>query len=39
MSVERSKVIRISRQPFSAEIIVDRKLRKNVEYFACLGSM
>jgi hypothetical protein len=39
MNVEKTKVIRISRQPFSVKIMVDQKQLENVEYFKYLGSM
>jgi hypothetical protein len=37
--VEKTKVMRISRQPSPIQIIVDQKQPENVEYFNCLGSM
>jgi hypothetical protein len=37
MSVERIKVMRISRQPSPVTIMVDQKQLENVEYFKYLG--
>jgi hypothetical protein len=34
-----SKIIRISREPSSLQIMTDQKQAENVEYFNCLGSM
>jgi len=31
--------MRISRQPFQIQIVVEQKQPENVEYFNCLGSM
>jgi hypothetical protein len=39
MNVEETKVMRISRQPFPVQIMIDHKQLKNVEYFNCLGCM
>jgi hypothetical protein len=39
MNVEETKVIRISRQPSTTKIAIDRKQLENVEYFNYLGSM
>jgi hypothetical protein len=39
MNVEKSKVMRISRQPFPIKIKIDQKQLENVEYFNSLGSM
>jgi hypothetical protein len=39
MNVEKSKVMRISRQPSPMKIMIDKKQLKNVEYFNYLGSM
>jgi len=39
MNVEKTKVMRISRQPFSVKIITDQKELENVESFKNLGSM
>jgi ribosomal protein RSM22 (predicted rRNA methylase) len=39
MNVEKTKVMRISRQPLSVKIMVDRKQLENVEYFKYLGSI
>jgi hypothetical protein len=38
MNVEKTKVMRISRQPFSVKIIIDQKQLENVESFKYLGS-
>jgi hypothetical protein len=38
MNVEKTKVMRISRQPFPVKIIIDQKL-ENVESFKYLGSI
>ena len=39
MNVEKTKVIRISRQPFLVKIIIDEKQLENVESFKYLGSI
>jgi hypothetical protein len=41
MEVEdwKSKVMRMSRQKSSVQIMIDRKQLENVEYFSCLGSV
>jgi len=39
MKVEKTKVMRISRHPFSVKIMIDRKQLGNVESFKYLGSM
>ena len=39
MNVERTKVMRISRQPSPIQVMADQKQPENVEYFDCLGSM
>jgi hypothetical protein len=39
MNVEKTKVMRISRQPSAMEIMIDQKQLENVEYFNYLGSM
>jgi hypothetical protein len=39
MSVEKTKVIRISSPPSSVQIMVDQKQLENVEYFIYLSSM
>ena len=39
MNVEKTKVMRISRQPSPIQIVVDQKQAENVEYFNCFGSM
>jgi len=33
MNVEKTKVMRISRQPLAVKIIIDQKQLENVEYF------
>jgi hypothetical protein len=38
-NVEKTKVMRISRQPFSVKIMIDQKQLENVESFKYLGSM
>jgi hypothetical protein len=38
MNVEKTKVVRISRQPSPVQMI-DQKQLENVEYFDCLGIM
>ena len=39
MNVEKTKLVRISRQPSPIHIVVDQKQTENVEYFNCFGSM
>jgi len=39
MNVEKTKVIRISRQPFPVKIMIDQKQLENLEYFKYLGSI
>ena len=39
MNVEKTKVMRISRQPFPVKIMIDQKQLKNVESFKYLGSI
>jgi len=39
MIVEKTKVLRISRQPFPVKIMIDRKQLENVESFKYLGSI
>jgi hypothetical protein len=39
MNVEKTKVIRISRQPFPIKIMTDQKQLENVESFKYLGSI
>jgi len=39
MNVEKTKVMRISRQPFPANIMTDQKQLQNVESFKYLGSI
>ena len=39
MNVEKSKVVRISRQPSPIQIMIDQKQPEKVEYFSYLGSM
>ena len=39
MNEEKTKVMRISRQPTSMQIIIDQKQPKNVEYFNNFGCM
>ena len=39
MNVERTKVLRISRQPSPTQTMIDQKQKDNVEYFNCLDSM
>jgi len=39
MDVEKTKVMRISRQPFPVEIMIDQKQLENVVSFKCLGSI
>ena len=38
MNVKKTKVMRISRQPFPVKILIDQKQLENVESFKCLGS-
>ena len=37
MNVEKTKVMRISRQPFPVKIIIDQKQLENVEFFKIFG--
>jgi hypothetical protein len=37
MNVEKTKVMRISRQPFPVNIMIDQKQLENVESFKYLG--
>jgi hypothetical protein len=39
MNVEKTKVLRILRQPFPAKIMIDQKLLENVKSFKYLGSI
>jgi hypothetical protein len=39
MNVEKTKVMRISSQPFPVKLMIDQKQQENVEYFKYLGSM
>jgi hypothetical protein len=39
MNVEKTKVMRISRQPYPSQIMMDQKLLENVEYFNYLSRM
>ena len=39
MNVEKTKLMRISRQPSPVTIMIDQKQPENVEYFKYLGSM
>jgi hypothetical protein len=39
INVEKTKVIRISRQPSTVTIMIDQKQLENVEYFKYLGSI
>jgi hypothetical protein len=39
MNVEKTKVLRIPRQPSSIRIMTDQKQMENVEYFNYLGTM
>jgi hypothetical protein len=39
MNVEKTEVMRISRQPSPIKIMVDQKQLENVEYFNYFGSM
>ena len=39
INVEKTKVMRISRQPSPVQIMIDQKQLENVKYFKYLGSM
>jgi hypothetical protein len=39
MNVEKTKIMRISRQLFPIKIMIDQKQLENVEYFNYFGSM
>jgi hypothetical protein len=39
MNVEKTKVVRISRQPFAVKIMIDQKQLQNMESFKYLGSI
>jgi hypothetical protein len=39
MTVKKTKVMRISRQPFPVKIMIDKKQLENVESFKYLGSI
>jgi hypothetical protein len=39
MNVAKTKVMRISRQPYPMKIMLDQKQLENVEYFNYLGTM
>jgi hypothetical protein len=39
MNVEKTKVMRISRQPLPVKIMIDQKELENVETFKCFGSI
>ena len=39
MNVEKTKVMRISRQPSTVTIMIDQKQLENAEYFKYLGSI
>ena len=39
MSMEKTKVMSISRKPFRVKIMIDQKQLENVEYFKYLGSI
>jgi hypothetical protein len=39
MNVEKTKVMKISRQPFPVKIMIDQKLLESVESFKYLGSI
>jgi len=38
MNVEKTKAMRLSRQPFPVKSMIDQKQLENVESFKCLGS-
>jgi hypothetical protein len=39
INAERTRVMRISRQPYPMQTMIGQKQLENVEYFNCLGSM
>jgi hypothetical protein len=39
INVDKTKVLRISRQPSPIQTMIDQKQKDTVEYFNCLGSM
>jgi hypothetical protein len=39
MNVEKTQVLRISRQPSSIKTMIDQQQKHNVEYFSYLDSM
>jgi hypothetical protein len=39
MNAERTKVLRISKQPFPVQIVIDQKELEHVEYFNYLSSI
>jgi len=39
MNVEKTKLMRISRQPFTVKIMINQKQPENVEYFKYFGSI
>ena len=39
MNVEKTKVMRMSRQPFTVKIMIDQKQLENVEFLKYLGSI
>jgi hypothetical protein len=39
MNVEKTKVMKISRQPYTIQIMTDQKQLENVKYFNYLGRM
>jgi len=39
MNVDKTKLMRISRQPFPVKIMIERKQLENVESFKHLGSV
>ena len=39
ISVEKTKVMTISRQPFPVQIMIAQKQMQNVEYLICFGTM
>ena len=39
MNMEKTKVMRISRQPFPVKIMIDQKQLENLESFKCMGSI